>query len=58
MKGLAEAACCTDPHLRSTRLCFHADRFGACWVLVKGGIFSYHHKETISFTIDPYYVGL
>ena len=28
------------------------------WVLVKGSCSSYYHKETILFTIDPYYGNL
>ena len=29
-----------------------------CWVLVRGFNLSYHKKETILFTIDPYYGNL
>ena len=32
--------------------------FGLYWVLVRGFHLSYHHKETILFTIDPYYGNL
>ena len=46
-----------DPKPRSDLLlCFYVKKRTKHWVLVKRLTLSYHNKETISFTIDPYYI--
>ena len=40
------------------RFCRQKDFWALIWILVKGFKLSYDNKETILFTIDPYYGNL
>ena len=44
--------------VQETQCRFRVQGHGLVWVLVRGFNFSYHNKETIVFSIDPYYGNL
>ena len=53
-KELAEEAAYDEPEKSAWQ---HGGRHVVAWALVKGSYLSHHNKETVLFTINPYYAS-
>ena len=58
LAGLAEGYTCLASLYGLPEAPFNFEVVNSCWVLVKGINLSYQNKETILFTMDPYYGSL